>query len=104
MISFIIPTRNEEGTIENTLKCINSYSGEKEIIVSDGGSSDKTIEIARKYANKILIHSGPKRQNIPEGRNTGAKEAVGNFIVFIDADVTVPDMNGLMQKARAYFE
>ena len=104
MISFIIPTLNEEGTIEKTLKCISSYSGDKEIIVSDGGSRDNTAEIARKYANKTLVYHGSERQNIPKGRNTGAREAVGDFVVFIDADVTVPDMNVFMQKALSYFE
>ena len=73
MISFIIPTLNEEKTIENTLRCLDAFSGEKEIIVSDGGSKDKTIEIASKYTNKIVIHKDSKRQNIAQGRNAGAR-------------------------------
>ena len=56
MISFIIPTLNEEKTIEKTLKNLSEYFGEKEIIVSDGRSSDKTIEIAKKYTDKVIIH------------------------------------------------
>ena len=104
MISFIIPTLNEEKTIENTLRCLDAFSGEKEIIVSDGGSKDKTIEIASKYTNKIVIHKDSKRQNIAQGRNAGAKEAKGDFIVFVDADVTIPDINDFIKRAKKYFD
>lgn len=103
MISFIIPTLNEEKTIENTLKCLASYGGEKEIIVSDGKSSDKTVEIARKYADKVLVYSDEKRQTIAAGRNAGALEARGDFLVFLDADVTIPEINSFFEKCRKLF-
>ena len=104
MISFVIPTLNEEKTIENTLKSLSSFSGEKEIIISDGKSRDKTIEIARKYTDKIVIHQGEKRQNIPQGRNAGADLATGEYIIFVDADVTIPDINNFLKKAKKYFD
>jgi len=69
MISFIIPTLCEESVIENTLQCINKYSGEKEIIISDGNSQDKTIEIAKRYTDKIIVYKGEKRQTIGMARN-----------------------------------
>lgn len=104
MISFIIPTLNEEKTIELTLKSINSFSGKKEIIISDGKSKDKTIEIAKKYTNKIVVHEGVKKQNIAQGRNDGAKLATGEYIIFMDADVTIPDINAFMARAYEYFK
>ncbi len=104
MISFIIPTLNEEKTIENTLKSIGVFSGEKEIIISDGKSGDKTVEIAKKYTDKIVVHNGFGRQNIPQGRNDGAKIATGEYIVFVDADVTILDINNFIARGENYFK
>ncbi|MEI6042169.1 MAG: glycosyltransferase [bacterium] len=104
MISFIIPTLNEEKTIEDTLKSIIAFEGQKEIIISDGKSRDNTIEIAKKYTNKIVIHSTPEKQNIAQGRNAGAREAIGDYFVFMDADVIIPNANVFFAKALKYFE
>lgn len=104
MISFIIPTLNEEKTIEDTLKSISNFTGNKEIILSDGNSRDKTIEIAKKYTDKILIHKELGRQNIAQGRNEGVKIAKGDFIVFMDADVVIPDINNFIARSSKYFE
>lgn len=105
MISIIIPTLNESKTIEVTLK--NLISGLKnishEIIISDGKSSDNTIEIAQKYA-KVIVYSGTTRQNIAMGRNAGAKIANGDLLVFIDADVVMFDVEEFFKKAIKNFE
>ncbi len=102
MISFIIPTLNEERIIEKTLKCLSSYGGEKEIIVSDGYSKDKTIEIAKKYG-VVVEHDGSFRQTIGEGRNMGANIAKGDFLVFIDADIFIPEPDIFFKKALKDF-
>ena len=102
MISFIIPTLNEEKIIEKTLKCLSGYSGEKEIIVSDGHSQDKTIEIAKKYG-KVAVHDGSFRQTIGEGRNEGVKIAEGDFLVFLDADIFIPKPDIFFKKALEIF-
>lgn len=104
MISFVIPTLNEEKTIEDTLKSLNAFSGDKEIIISDGKSRDNTIEIAKKYTDKILIHDGLSKQNIAQGRNAGAKEALGEYIIFMDADVVIPNIDGFIKRAEGYFD
>lgn len=103
MISFIIPTLNEEKTIEKTLQCIAGYSGEHEIIVSDGKSKDATVEIAKKYGAKIVIYDKPERQTIAMARNAGVEAALGEFIVFMDADVTIPDINNFFKRANGVF-
>ncbi|MEM5873123.1 MAG: glycosyltransferase, partial [Candidatus Aenigmatarchaeota archaeon] len=66
-ISVIIPTYNEEKYIEDTLLSIKyqRFNYPYEIIVSDSNSKDKTIEIAKKYANKIII---TKKRGISIGR------------------------------------
>ena len=88
-ISIIIPTKNEEKVIGKTLK---KYSDLKkylnlEIIVSDGNSTDKTIEIARKYADRVVLAKKGEAQTIARGRNAGARVSKGKYLFHTDADV-----------------
>lgn len=103
MISFIIPTLNEQATIEKTLACLAAYSGEAEIIVSDGNSTDGTAEICRRYADQVIVHDGPRRQTIAQARNIGATAASGDHLVFLDADVLVPDIDDFFRIAHSAF-
>lgn len=90
MISIVIPTLNEERRIAQTLQRLkDTLVGDFEIIVSDGGSKDKTVKIARTLADNVIVHEGSNRQTIAGGRNAGAKAATGEFIAFLDADVTI---------------
>ena len=84
-VSVIVPTLNEEKYLESCLKSIKNqdYQGEYEIIVSDGGSKDKTLKIAKKYADKVITCD---KKGIAYGRNRGAEEAKGSILFFIDAD------------------
>ncbi len=91
MISIVIPTLNEEKVIEKTLTRLLSYPGEKEIIVSDGGSTDQTVAIAQKLADMVVVHHGTMRQTIAAGRNAGAAIAHGDYVIFLDADVMIPE-------------
>jgi glycosyltransferase involved in cell wall biosynthesis len=84
-VSVIIPTLNEEKYIEATLLSIRNqdYKGKYEIIVVDSNSKDRTVEIARKYADKVII---TKRKGASVGRNIGARVARGEILLFVDAD------------------
>ncbi len=105
MISIIIPTRNEESVLEKTLTHFKkTLTLPHEIIISDGNSTDKTLEIARKYADKVIEADPTKRQNIAIGRNTGAAAAQGDFLVFLDADCTILDPNTFFTQALKHFE
>ena len=105
MISFIIPTLNEEKYIGKTLDYISKYTGEYEIIISDTNSPDRTVDIARGYADNILIHSREgKRLTIAAGRNLGASVAKGDFLVFLDADICIIDPDKFFKKAFNCFE
>ncbi len=105
MISIIIPALNEEKTIEKTLRSILELKDyEYEIILSDGRSKDKTIEIAQKLGAKVIQYEGTIRQTISNARNLGASIANGDFFVFLDADVIIPDINNFFKKALHLFE
>jgi glycosyltransferase involved in cell wall biosynthesis len=56
-VSVIVPTYNEERYIKFCILALKNqdYNGEYEIIVSDGGSKDNTVKIARKLADKVII-------------------------------------------------
>ncbi len=106
MISIVIPTLNEGAGLEKTLR--NLAGGlketEYEIIISDGKSTDNTREIAARYAHRVVVYNKLERQTIGQGKNAGAKEGRGEFLVFIDADVTIPSPDLFFKKALGDFE
>jgi len=92
-ISAVINTRNEE---HNIRFCIESLAWCDEIIVVDMESDDKTVEIARKYTNKIYSHK--KVQAFDIAREFAVQKATGDWILLIDADELVP--KGLADKLK----
>lgn len=90
-VSYIIPAFNEEKLIEKCIRSIVSQDNlpEHEIIVVDNNSKDRTSEIVKKEFPEVLVVKEP-RQGMTRARNTGAKEAKGDILVFFDADVVVP--------------
>jgi glycosyltransferase involved in cell wall biosynthesis len=103
MISIIIPTFNEAKIIEATLRSLAAFTLPHEVIVSDGSSSDRTAELAARYASTVVVYSGAGRQTIGGGRNDGAKAATGDFLVFLDADCIIPEPDRFFAQALAYF-
>ncbi len=103
LLSIIIPTREEEKVIANTIKDLrNALTLSYEIIISDARSKDHTVEIARKDADMVVVFKGDK--HTPGiGRNDGAKVAHGDFFVFIDADVHIPNADAFFKQALAHF-
>ena len=83
MISIIIPTLNEEDNLSKLLEFIKKQEfSNYEIIISDAGSKDKTLEIAKRY-NCVITKGG-----LPaKGRNEGAKISKGEILFFMDADI-----------------
>lgn len=49
MISVVMPAYNEERALPNTLRALFTQQGDYEVVVVDGGSRDRTIEIARSF-------------------------------------------------------
>lgn len=89
--SFIIPVLNEEKYLQPTLESIinQNTSTEYEIIVSDGGSTDNTLEIAEEYADTIVNCT---EKGIGLGRHLGALHASksSDYYIFIDSDTILP--------------
>jgi len=86
-ISVIIPTLNEEESIETCLRSVrNQTVYDFELILSDGESDDKTVEASRRYVDKIIVSSN---RGIGTQQNLGAKFAEGGILVFIHADTIV---------------
>ncbi|HWQ35347.1 MAG TPA: TIGR04283 family arsenosugar biosynthesis glycosyltransferase [Blastocatellia bacterium] len=86
MISIIIPTLNEAATICATAAAVRQSNGKAEIIVSDGGSTDGTVEKARECGLRTI--------SAPRGRgpqmNAAAQIASGDVLLFLHADTRLP--------------
>lgn len=93
MISFIVPAYNEEALIGRTIEALNqaalSISNERfEIIVADDASSDRTAAIAETHGARVVRVN---LRQIAATRNAGAREAIGDKLIFVDADTVVSD-------------
>jgi glycosyltransferase involved in cell wall biosynthesis len=91
-LSVIVPALNEEKYIASTLQSLAEQTCKDfELIVKDGLSADKTVEIAKEYADLVI---SKRDTSIGEARNQGARYAKGDVLVFVDADTSL-DKNAL---------
>ncbi|MHA1628810.1 MAG: glycosyltransferase [Candidatus Heimdallarchaeota archaeon] len=94
-VSIILPTLNEENNIEKCLQSLRSQNYSNfEIILSDGGSKDKTVKLAKKYVDKIIIKDDTPDEWVGKnyGCHLGYEQAQGEILLFTDADtVHAPD-------------
>jgi glycosyltransferase involved in cell wall biosynthesis len=90
MITVVVPTFNEE---KNIVACLESLKRqtlprrEYEIIVVDGNSADRTMELAAPLADLVFVQTSPR---VGGARNDGAMRAKGEIVAFADADCVVP--------------
>lgn len=84
MLSFVIPTYNEEKSIGPLLDALNSQKADDdEIIIVDSYSKDKTVDIAQSKGAKVVLQ--PK-MGIGAAKTEGARNAANALIVMLDAD------------------
>lgn len=101
MYSIVIPALNSARTIGYCLSSIfssDSSSEPFEVLIVDGGSKDRTVEIAREYPVKVL---NCKERGIGPARNLGLKEARGEIICYTDSDCVVEKM--WLRKISSFF-
>lgn len=87
MISVIIPAYNEEKALPATLRGLLDQPGDYEVILVDGGSCDRTREIAE-AAPRVRLATAPKGR--ASQMNAGAKLAQGEWLLFLHADTRLP--------------
>jgi len=101
----VVPTLNEEkrlGTLLATFSRERRALHGLEVVVSDGGSTDGTLELGRALADRVVVHQGSERQTIGAGRNAGARASAGNLLLFLNADVRLPeDVDGFLEAVLA---
>jgi glycosyltransferase involved in cell wall biosynthesis len=95
-VSILLPCRNEEKYIENCIQSLIQNQSEDfpvEIIVVDGVSADKTVEIIERYMQQYpfikLIQNSDK--TVPFAMNLGIAQAQGDYIVRVDAHALYPE-------------
>jgi len=88
-MSVIVPSLNEEAYVAKTLESIANQrtNFDYDVIVCDGGSKDKTVRIAEKYAKVVIC---PIRNKATQ-MNYAADKTKGDILVFIDADAILPE-------------
>ncbi len=96
-VSVVIPTLNEEKNIESVMKetagFLRKRKYDHEIIVVDGYSKDKTIEIAKKYGAMVIFDDKGKGSALKKGM----EQAKGDIIITMDADCShMPKEMGLL--------
>ncbi len=101
MLSIVIPTYNASRFMPGLLDSIfRNAVDDTEVIIVDDCSTDDTVEIARRYATRVILMSengGPAR-----ARNKGVDAARGDIIFFLDSDVVVLD--GTIEEVKRCFE
>jgi len=101
LISIILPTLNEEKALPETLRNVAACAPGCEVIVVDGGSTDRTREIATGFTEMPVLW-----MDAPRGRgsqmNAGAARATGDVLLFLHADTHLPpDTPALIERALA---
>ena len=93
IVSVVIPAYNEATYIDRLLEALSRQNFDSfEVIVSDAESKDGTKEVVDSFKHKLdikFIVAAPKGPAF--GRNQGAKHSRGQWLLFLDADVDIPD-------------
>lgn len=86
-LSVVIPVRNAESFVDECLASVVA-AAPAEIIVVDGCSTDRTLDIVRGYGIRVLSDGG---LGVATARMMGVHEARSEFVALIDADIVLPD-------------
>ena len=97
-LTVVISAYNEERKIEDCLKSVKDIADE--IVFIDNTSADKTVEIAKKYTDKIFIRKNNPMLNV--NKNFGFSKATGDWILNLDSDERLtPELEKEIRPAMA---
>ncbi len=88
VVSVIIPAMNEHRTIGRVIQNAFQVHPQTEVIVVVNGSTDGTERIAAKSGARLIVHARPLGHDV--GRSIGTREARGDVLLFLDADIVIP--------------
>lgn len=87
LVSVIIPCYQCEKSVEDTLRDIyNQTYKNLEVIAVNDGSTDQTLNVLRKFSNKLMIIN-QENSGAAKARNVGFKKSKGDYLLFCDSDV-----------------
>lgn len=84
-LTVIVLTKNEEPMVAD---CLETVKWASEIVVVDHGSTDKTLDVVKKFGVKKIVKA-PANSTFSDRRNSGAKEAEREWLLYVDADERV---------------
>ena len=86
-VTVVVPARNAQDML---VECLASIARQQptEVILVDGLSTDRTVEIARSFGARVLSDEG---RGLPAARSIGARAASTHLVALVDADVILPD-------------
>ncbi len=100
--SIVIPSYNQGEFLERTLLSVINQGVETEIIVIDGGSTDNSVEIIKKYEDKIAYWVSEKDRGQSHALNKGFAHATGDIFGWQNSDDVY--MPGAFKKVQEVFE
>lgn len=107
MISIVIPLYNKELTIENSLNSVLSQNYDNfEVVVINDGSTDNSVEKVKSIGDTRVRLIEQENGGPSKARNTGVKNAKGEWIVFLDADdeLTKNALKEMMVEVEKYHD
>ena len=102
-ISIVTTNYNTDKYLEQTIQSVLNQKGdfELEYIITDGGSTDNSLDIIKKYKDRLKYIS-EKDKGQSDGINKGLKMATGDIVAFLNADDVYTD--GALDKVVTYFK
>lgn len=103
--SIITVTYNAEAVLDDTIQSVVAQTyKEIEYIIVDGGSKDKTLEIAKRYTEKLSVIISEPDKGLYDAMNKGIRLATGDYVCFLNAGDQLHEDDTLFQIVQSLYE